>query len=60
MEAQASQKIDGRYANRFAPRLSAIAVSAEAEAEAVEVEELDCALAKRRALALWVEGLLDS
>ena len=45
--------------NHFAPRLSAIAVSAEAAVEAVEAE-LDCALAKRRALALWVAGLLDS
>ena len=41
-------------------RLNAVVVSVEAAVEVVEAEELDCALAKHRALALWVAGLLDS
>lgn len=45
--------------NNLPRRLNAVVVSVEVEVE-VAVEKLDCALAKRRALALWVEGLLDS
>ena len=40
------------------PRLNAVVFLAAAAV--VVVAEFDCARAKRRALALWVEGLPDS